>query len=243
MNQPDGDRHARRVQAMFERIAPSYDLMNRMMTFGQDLRWRKSVIQRAALAPEGWLLDLGTGTGDLVSTALEREPAINVVAADFTLKMMQVGAALRSKQSQGIHWLGADASAVPFDDNTFDAVVSGFLLRNVSNLQHCLSEQLRVLKPGCLAVALDTSPPPSSPIRPLIKFHLHTVIPTLGRLIADQSEAYHYLPETTEGFLQPEQLASRFLDAGFVDVGFERHMFGTVAIHWGIKPGGREISS
>ena len=243
MNQPDGGKHAGSVQAMFERIAPSYDLMNRIMTFGQDLRWRRSVIQRAALPPDGWLLDLGTGTGDLVSTALECEPAIKVVAADFTLKMMQVGSAQTSKQRKDIHWLGADAAAVPFEDNTFDAVISGFLLRNVSDLQHCLSEQLRVLKPGCICVALDTSPPPNSPFRPIIEFHLHTVIPTLGRLIADQSEAYRYLPETTEGFLQPELLASRFQDAGFEAVSFERYMFGTIAIHWGRKPVEREISA
>ncbi len=215
------------------------DLMNRLMTFGQDQRWRKSVIRHAAAPPNGWLLDLGAGTGDLASTALLIDPSINIVAADFTFEMMRVGISRQSEDGMGlraIRWLGTDAAAVPFGDNYFDAVVSGFLLRNVLDLKKCLSEQYRVLKPGGVCVALDTSPPPITLLRPLVEFHLHNVIPTLGRVIAGQSEAYHYLPDSTENFLQPEQLVDNFTAAGFEDVEFERRMFGTIAIHWGRKP-------
>jgi demethylmenaquinone methyltransferase / 2-methoxy-6-polyprenyl-1,4-benzoquinol methylase len=187
-------------------------------------------------------LDLGSGTGDLVRTALKQESSIHAFAADFTLTMMRIG---KQRQSDGvqhglsIRWVGADAAYVPFDENTFDAVVSGFLLRNVIDLQKCLAEQFRVLKPGGLCVALDTSPPPKNILRPILEFHLHKVIPTLGRLIANQADAYHYLPETTEGFLRPEQLAERFETTGFESISFERRMFGTIAILWGCKPGGK----
>jgi demethylmenaquinone methyltransferase / 2-methoxy-6-polyprenyl-1,4-benzoquinol methylase len=134
-----------------------------------------------------------------------------------------------------ISWAAADAGCLPFPSETFDAVVSGFLLRNLSDLDRSLREQYRVLKPGGRIVTLDTTPPPAGMLAPLIRFHLHTVIPTLGQWIAGQAEAYQYLPDSTEGFLEPERLAGRLLDAGFYQAGFQRLMFGTVAIHWGIK--------
>jgi demethylmenaquinone methyltransferase/2-methoxy-6-polyprenyl-1,4-benzoquinol methylase len=224
---------------MFGEIAPRYDLMNRIMTFGQDLRWRRSVIAQAGLHADSRLLDLGAGTGDLARTAHAAYPAIQAIAADFTIEMMRVGMA-RSQSlpdaPQLIRWAAADATRLPFPDRYFDAVVSGFLLRNVNDLPACLEEQFRVLKPGGRIVALDTTPPPVSLLRPLLRFHLHTVIPTLGRMIAGQAEAYHYLPDSTEDFLEPEQLAARLTDAGFRNVGFERRMLGTVAIHWGSRP-------
>ncbi len=159
------------------------------------------------------------------------------MAADFTLEMMQVGKKRLGEEPDGdLTWLGADAVQLPFEKNIFDAVISGFLLRNVTDLPGALSEQLRVLKPGGRWVALDTSPPSHSPIAPLLRFHLHTIIPALGRLIAGQAEAYKYLPDSTESFLEPEQLADLLKQAGFEDISFERRMFGTIAIHWGRKP-------
>jgi demethylmenaquinone methyltransferase/2-methoxy-6-polyprenyl-1,4-benzoquinol methylase len=137
---------------------------------------------------------------------------------------------------QCLEWAAADACSLPFGESVFDAVVSGFLLRNLSRLSQSLSEQFRVLKPGGRIVTLDTSPPPLSPLAPLIRFHMHAVIPALGRIIAGHADAYRYLPDSTEGFLPPEGLAARLLDAGFEQVGFQRLMFGTIAIHWGCKP-------
>ncbi len=228
-----GTERARYVQGMFSRIARRYDLMNRLMTAGQDVRWRREVIRRAGIPESGRLLDLGAGTGDLAWETRRQHPGSQPVAADFTLEMMRVGKSRPNFPS--LDWSAADALCLPFLTETFDAVISGFLLRNVVDVPQALSEQYRVLKPGGRVVVLDTTQPTRNLLSPLINFHLHVIIPFLGRIIAGASEAYTYLPESTEAFLQAEQLAAYLNQAGFKEVGFRRLMFGTVAIHWGRK--------
>ena len=225
-----GQERAQYVQRMFARIAGRYDLMNRLMTGGQDIRWRKQVIKLARLKPNASLLDLGTGTGDLAREALLQEPQAKVTAADFTIEMMRVG-----KKSGNLQFSAADALNLPFKDSTFDAVVSGFLMRNVTDIQQALKEQYRALKPGGRIVILDTTRPKKNLLSPFIKFHMHVIIPTLGGILSGVREAYTYLPDTTEGFLTAEELTVRMVAVGFRRVNFERLMFGTIAIHWGEK--------
>ena len=223
---------ARYVRGMFERIAPRYDLLNRLMTAGQDRRWRRQVIRLAGLPDGGRLLDLGAGTGDLSGEALRQHPSARPLAADFTPGMLRVG---QPRYGDSLDWCAADALRLPFPNDSFDAVVSGFLLRNVVDLPQALSEQQRVLKPGGRLVALDTTRPPRSLLTPLIRFHMHTIIPFLGRIISGQADAYRYLPETSEGFLPAEELQAQIASAGFRQVEFRRLMFGTIAIHWARK--------
>jgi demethylmenaquinone methyltransferase/2-methoxy-6-polyprenyl-1,4-benzoquinol methylase len=219
------------VQDIFTRIAGRYDLMNRLMTGGQDVHWRREVIQRAGLGPGSRLLDLGAGTGDLARTALTQEPTARITAADFTFEMMRAG----RKPGDIFGWANADALALPFPTDFFHAVVSGFLMRNVIDSQAALREQYRVLKDGGRIVILDTTRPQRNLFSPLIWLHMHLAIPFLGTLLSGQSDAYTYLPESTEAFLTAEELASRMSTAGFRQTGFKRLMFGTIAIHWGTK--------
>lgn len=225
-----GKERATYVQNMFTRIARRYDLMNRLMTGGQDIQWRRKVIQLTRLPHHARLLDVGTGTGDLAREALAQFPQANVVAADFTLEMMRAG-----QKSGVLDFSAADALHLPFRDALFDAAVSGFFVRNVIDLQKALQEQYRVLKKGGRIVILDTTRPRKNLLSPLIWLHMHVVIPLLGALLTGTREAYRYLPESTEGFVTAEELAARMAAAGFKQISYERLMFGTVAIHWGIK--------
>jgi demethylmenaquinone methyltransferase/2-methoxy-6-polyprenyl-1,4-benzoquinol methylase len=233
MSHLTGQERARYVQSMFGRIAHRYDLLNRLMTFGQDAGWRRQAVEKLAAKPGDTVLDLGAGTGDLAFEAKRRQPEAFVVASDFTPEMVLVG-----RQRPGgdrVAWVIADAMHLPFAGGSANAVVSGYLLRNVPDVDRTLREQHRALKSGGRVASLDTTPPRRNFLRPFLEFYLHRVIPVLGRLVAGDSEAYTYLPSSTEQFLPAETLAERFEQAGFGGVGFVRKMLGTMAIHWGIK--------
>ncbi len=226
--------HGAYVQDMFGRIAARYDLMNHLMTFNQDRAWRRFVVGKAMLPPGGWLLDIATGTGDIAFEARRQVRDLHVVAADFALPMMRVGQ--RRPGADAVAWQAADTLRLPYADDTFDAVTSGYLFRNVTDIPGALAEQMRVLKPGGRLVTLDTTPPPHNLLRPFIQFHLKHVIPTLGRIISGEADAYKYLPESTLGFKTAEELAALMHTAGLQDVGYRRFMFGTMAVHWGVRP-------
>lgn len=230
---PSADQKAAYVNQMFGGIAEHYDRMNRLMTLGQDVRWRKLLVHAAVLPAGGRLLDIATGTGDIGFEALQQTPDLRVVAADFSLPMMEAGRAKR--HNDRLAWLGADTLWLPFEDDTFDAVSSGFLLRNVVDVAGALREQRRVVRPGGHVVCLETSPPPDNLLKPAIDLHLKVGIPTLGRLISGAGTAYSYLPQSSIAFMTPEALAQAFQEAGLREVRYRRLMFGTIAIHVGIK--------
>ncbi len=230
-----GKQRAVYVQDMFGRIAERYNLMNRLMTGGQDLKWRRFVVQQANLKPGDRLLDLATGTGDIAFEALKAVPGIQAVGADFSLPMMRVGQKLPLGQQVG--WTGGDALNLPFPDASFNAVTSGYLARNVIDIPRMFAEQLRILKPGGRIVVLDSSPPKDNLLKPFIEIHLRYIIPLLGRLVAGKNgaDAYQYLPSSTQAFKTPDELAGLMKQAGIRNVQFRTFMFGTMAVHWGEK--------
>lgn len=221
------------VQRMFGRIAGHYDLMNRLMTFGQDVRWRREAIRKLEIPAGALVLDEGAGTGDISLQIRRSRPDVRVIASDLTPAMMQAGKKRRGMEN--ILWVAADAQHLPFAGETFDGVISGYLLRNVGDLDRTLAEQYRVMKPGSRWVSLDTTPPQRNILQPFLRFHLQVIIPLLGRLVAGDAEAYRYLPDSTEGFLEADRLAERIRAAGISGVGYVRRMLGTMAIHWGRK--------
>jgi demethylmenaquinone methyltransferase/2-methoxy-6-polyprenyl-1,4-benzoquinol methylase len=229
-----GDERARYVQNMFARIAGRYDLMNRLMTAGQDVQWRRHVIRQAQLPDNGRLLDIATGTGDIAREGLEQHPGITAVGGDFTIEMMRVGKMEPGRKD--VRWTAADTLALPFPDEVFDAVTSGFLMRNVIDVPLAFREQVRVLRPGGRIVVLESSPPKENALRPFIRLHLNYIIPNMGRLVTGDKDAYRYLPDSTQQFQDPNSLVNIMNAAGLANVSYELFMFGTIAIHVGQKP-------
>lgn len=230
-----GERGAQ-VSSMFNGMADRYDLMNLVMTWGQEPRLVRRTVARAELGDAPRVLDLATGTGDIALEILRSRYGAEVVGADFAPEMMEIGR--RRPGGDQIEWVEADAMDLPFEDESFDAVTHGYLLRNVEDIPRTLAEQFRVLKPGGRMVALETSPAPQNIIRPFSTAYIQHVVPLMGRLITQNPDAYEYLSSTTRAFKTPGEIGALLQDAGFVDVGHELHMFGTLAIHWATKPGG-----
>jgi demethylmenaquinone methyltransferase/2-methoxy-6-polyprenyl-1,4-benzoquinol methylase len=233
------------VNRMFARIAHRYDLMNRVMTGGQDVRWRQLMVREAALPPGGSFLDVATGTGDVAFEVL-RQAGENgggqgrgtgesplVVGLDFTLPMMRVGQ-LRAGH-RPVSWVAGDTLCLPFPDDTFDAVASGFLMRNVTDLPAALAEQRRVARPGGRVLVLDVPRPPDTLGGRLFRFYFYQIVPRLGGLISGQPDAYSYLPRSADSFVRPDELAALMEAVGLRDVRYRSLMLGTVALHVGVK--------
>jgi demethylmenaquinone methyltransferase / 2-methoxy-6-polyprenyl-1,4-benzoquinol methylase len=230
----------RYVAAMFGRIAPRYDLMNTIMTAGQDSAWRRLVAQMATAAYHSaprtshsaptTVLDVGTGTGKLAEAILDAAPGARVVGIDFTLGMLRVA-------PRRLSLAAADALRLPFPDRQFDAIVSAFVVRNLANVPQGVKEQVRVLRRGGRLVVLETTPGPPGPLRPLYRVYFRKLVPLLGRLIAGDGSAYTYLPESTLAFLEPARLADVLRQQGLIDVKVRRLALGCVALISGRVPG------
>ena len=228
-----GQERADYVQDMFARVAGRYDLMNRLMTFGQDPHWRRELLRLAATPTHGRLLDVGAGTGDIAYAELQRNPSAQAIGSDFTYEMMAAG--VGKQPGLFLPFVQADTFALPFADNTFDAVVSGFLVRNVVDRVAAFREMARVTRPGGRVVCLETTPPTNALLTPLFKLYFFRIVPLIGGLIASDSQAYSYLPHSTVDFPEPQELARLMEPAGLQHVFFVEKMFGAVAIHVGTK--------
>ena len=221
------------VQRMFNTIAGRYDLMNRVMTMGQDQKWRKFVVKQAGDPGSGSILDLATGTGDIASLSRKLYPECTIIGADFSLNMLRE--AKKRFSEDEIFWQATDANNLPYADDSFDFVTFGYLLRNVDDAVRVLEEVNRVLKKGGRVVCLDTTPPAKNLLYPFIQMYFRLGIPLLGRLIAKDEDAYAYLTGSTMDFYTADALADAFRKAGFSGVGFRKFMMGTIAVHWGTK--------
>jgi len=220
-------------QELFTRISRRYDLVNHLMTGWQDQRWRRLAVKQLQLPLSGQVLDAGGGNGQLAREVLRQHPGCLPVAADLTQAMLEVG---RWRDSSGkILWTRADTNHIPFPEDCFEGVVSGFLVRNLGDVFQGLQEQHRVLKPGGRITVLETSRPPKNLLSPLIKIYMNRVIPILGGFLTGYRSAYTYLDQSTESFLRPEELASYLAAVGFKKVAYQEFALGVVAVYWGEK--------
>ena len=219
---------------MFGAIVPHYDLINTLMTLGLDRRWRRQTV--ALAEPDGGaVLDIATGTGEL-AFELARQGAARVVGADFCHQMVVVahGKSLERERLPNVAFMVGDAMRLPFPDATFDAIVNGFMLRNVGDLATTFAELGRVLKPGGRLACLDLTPPRGI-MRHFFSLYIATVVPLLGVILARNYSAYRYLFQSLSAHPDAESIAAMMRAAGFAEASYRLTGFGTVAIHLGRK--------
>ena len=216
------------VRTMFDRIAPVYDVMNRVMTAGLDRRWRRLAV-REVVWPGDRVLDACCGTGDLAIEAERRGG--RVVGLDFSGRMLE-----RAREKSGtIEWVQGDALALPFADGEFDAATVGFGVRNLDDLDRGLRELARVLRPGGRLAVLEITRPRGL-LRPFFRVWLDVLVPLTGRFLPG-GKAYTYLPASVRRFPGPEDLSKLFEQGGFQDVRYRLLGGGSVALHIGTAGG------
>jgi len=232
-----GPEKRRYVADLFSRISRRYDLMNTLMTFGMDRRWRKTAARQAMEGLEGPVLDVATGTGDLALELGRVVGVTEVVGMDLLNPMVSraISKVARATRPAPVTFMVGDALSLPFPDDSFACVTSAFSLRNLPDLEAALREMVRVTRPGGRVLSLETMPVDKGMSRPLVRFHFRRIVPLLGALITFDRAAYTYLPQSVDRFLSPSRLADLFREVGLETVQHHSLALGAVHIHWGTK--------
>jgi demethylmenaquinone methyltransferase/2-methoxy-6-polyprenyl-1,4-benzoquinol methylase len=225
------------VTEMFDNISEEYDGLNRKITYGIDVKWRKRLIQKVANLKPKTVLDIATGTGDLAILAAQMTEAQEIIGADISEGMMQVG---RKKVealglSQRVQMKTGDSENLPFDNDYFDVVTVAFGVRNFENLDKGLQEILRVLKPNGALYILETSQPKNAIIRLFYRLHSNVVLPFFGKLFSKDPKAYQYLSKSAQKFPHGQEFNNIMTKNGFIKVQDFPQFFGAASIYEGFK--------
>jgi len=233
MNRADLDKQPAQVSAMFDEVSTHYDRTNTVLSVGNDLLWRVATTRAIDPKPGERILDLAAGTG--TSSASIAKSGATVVATDFSEGMLAVG---RRKYGhvRNLQFAFADATAIPFDDDSFDAVTISFGLRNVVEPKKALAEMLRVTKPGGRVVVCEFSTPPNRAFKALYDRYLAVVMPVLVKLASSNPAAYDYLSESIRAWPDQRTLAAWMREAGWSGVRYRNLTGGIVALHRAVKP-------
>ncbi|ADX68478.1 bifunctional demethylmenaquinone methyltransferase/2-methoxy-6-polyprenyl-1,4-benzoquinol methylase UbiE [Weeksella virosa] len=226
----------KQVEQMFDAISPKYDLLNRVLSGGIDIQWRKKVIKIIQQTKPETVLDIATGTGDL-AIMMAKHTNAKITGLDLSAGMLEVGrkkVAMEKLQNR-IELILGDSENLPFPDNSFDCVTVSFGVRNFENLKKGLAEIRRVLKPGGTFVILEFSYPSKFPMKQLYSFYSSTLLPLIGRLVSKDQSAYTYLPESISAFPQGEEMKSILKDVDFMHPKDYRLTFGIASIYSAVK--------
>jgi demethylmenaquinone methyltransferase/2-methoxy-6-polyprenyl-1,4-benzoquinol methylase len=223
---------------MFDRIAERYDLLNRVISLRLDARWRSEVVRKALAVDHPVIVDLGTGTGDLaLSAAKMTHGEARIVGLDFSLQMIRLAESKRARSRHGSVTAFVQGSAMnaPFKAQSFDAAMTAFVLRNISDLAQFFFEAHRVLKPGGRLVSLDMYPPPPGWFSTLYSIYFHRVMPWIAGWLSRNRGAYQYLSDSVRQFHPPQTIATLMEEAGFKAVTVRKFLRGSVCMHTAIK--------
>ncbi len=220
------------VAQMFDTISENYDGLNRVISFGIDVKWRKKVLKMVADTQPQTILDIATGTGDL-AILMTATSATEIIGADISAGMLDVGRKkiAERKLDSKIKMVLADSESLPFDDNYFDAITVAFGVRNFETLEKGLAEILRVLKPGGIFVILETSVPTKFPYKQGYRFYSKFILPAIGKLFSKDKSAYAYLSESASVFPYGEALNNILTKIGFIEVQNLPQTFGVATIY------------
>jgi demethylmenaquinone methyltransferase/2-methoxy-6-polyprenyl-1,4-benzoquinol methylase len=224
------------VRAMFDDIAPRYDLANAVLSLGLDRGWRRQAVALATAHGPRDVLDVATGTADLALALRRARPTARVVGVDFSEAMLARGRAKAARQGVDVRLEVGDGTDLPYPDASFDAVTIAYGLRNFADVDAGLREFRRVLRPGGRLVVLEFPPPPRGAFGRLFRFYFTRVMPVVGGLVSGRRSAYAYLPASVLAFPAPDALAERMRSAGFVGVHYRLQTFGVSALHRGDVP-------
>jgi demethylmenaquinone methyltransferase/2-methoxy-6-polyprenyl-1,4-benzoquinol methylase len=230
------EQFAGQVRSMFDRIAGVYDVMNTAMTAGLHHRWRARAADRAALGPGEVALDVCCGTGDLALALADRVGRYGrVIGSDFSEPMLDLARdKARARRVGQVRFEWADALALPYEEESFDAVTVGFGVRNLADLEHGILEMTRVLRPGGRLVILEITQPQRPPLSTFFALWFDRLVPMLGTLAGDR-QAYTYLPESVKRFPPPEGLAAVMDRVGLQRIRYTVLAGGIIAIHSGVR--------
>lgn len=221
------------VRSMFDRIVPRYDLMNHLMTFGMDIRWRNRIARQAASMGDR-VFDVATGTGD-VAFAIQQAGAREVIGLDFSPEMIAAAKAKAAKRNAAVEFLIGDAMRLPFPDGSFDACTVSFGLRNMPDYGAAIAEMTRVLRPGGRFICLEMTPYRTPVLSQLFGFYFEFIVPLIGGLLSGDLTAYRYLPKSVAAFPSSTQMIMLMRHAGLTNTHVTMLGGGTVAIHTGIR--------
>ena len=224
------------VTKMFDTISKEYDGLNRVISFGIDVKWRKKVVDIVAKKQPNIILDIATGTGDLAIN-LSKTNASKVIGLDISDGMLKVGRQkiVKKKLNKTIEMVLGDSESLPFEDNTFDAITVAFGVRNFENLEKGLTEILRVLKPQGIFVILETSVPSKFPYKQGYNIYTKGIMPLIGRLFSRDKVAYSYLSESASVFPYGEALNNILRKIGFINAEALPQTFGVATIYKATK--------
>jgi demethylmenaquinone methyltransferase/2-methoxy-6-polyprenyl-1,4-benzoquinol methylase len=228
--EPSGKKE--QIQQMFNAIAPKYDFLNHLLSFGIDKLWRRKAINRLKKHKPLYILDVATGTGDFALEALRISP-IKIIGIDISEEMLEIGKQkiLKAKKNNQIELIKADSENMPFADNSFDAVIVAFGVRNFENLERGLSEIYRVLRPKGRLVVLEFSKPTIFPFKQFYWVYFNYILPLFGKIISKENFAYTYLPKSVENFADKKDFTKILSHVGYLSPAYISLTFGTLCLY------------